>query len=99
MDSVAANSFDLPARNLKSAIQFLRRLDVPASRIASVLNETADNIRHLDSRSYEAEEKVSLPVPVGDLATVYLDDPDHWAVLRNKQQPEVYGQSKHRLDA
>lgn len=98
MQPAAFNSIALPARNLKSAIQFLRRLDVPASRIATLLGESADNIRHLDSRSYVTDEEIHLAHSVGKLAKTYLADAGHWTALRIKQRGQVYGQSKQRLE-
>jgi hypothetical protein len=62
----AVNPFDPPASRLKPAIQFLRKLDVPASRIARALGETADNIRHIDGRSYEEAPEISLPSRIAD---------------------------------
>jgi hypothetical protein len=60
------NPFDPPARLLRPAIQFLRRFDVPASRIAAPLGETPDNIRHIDSRSYESGTEISFPLRIGN---------------------------------
>lgn len=88
-----------PASKLKSAIQFLRRLDIPTSRLAALLGESADNIRHIDSRSYKTKATLPLPAGVNDLANIYLDDPEQWARLRGNQQSDLYGQSKKRLEA
>lgn len=74
-------------------------MDIPASRIASLLGETADNIRHIDSRAYTTQAAIRLPAAVDDLTKIYLDEPDHWATLRNRQHSEVYGQSRRRLEA
>jgi hypothetical protein len=62
-----ANPFDPPASQLKPAIRFLRILDIPASRIAATLGETADNIRHIDSRFDDGWSEVLLPVRISDL--------------------------------
>jgi hypothetical protein len=67
----AGNPFDPPARQLKPAIQFLRLLDVPATRIAYALGETADNIRHLDTRASEDDSEILLPASIEDLAVQY----------------------------
>jgi hypothetical protein len=61
------NVFDPPASQLRPAIRFLRKLNIPTSRIAAALGETADNIRHLDSRFDDSIPKVLLPVQISDL--------------------------------
>jgi hypothetical protein len=40
------------ARQVPQSIRYLRRLGVSATRLADIFGEAADNIRHIDSRSY-----------------------------------------------
>jgi hypothetical protein len=78
------NPFDPPASRLKPAIQFLRRLDVPASRVAHALGETADNIRHIDVRSYEEAQEISLPVSITDVFSTPRNRFDPSDISKNK---------------
>jgi hypothetical protein len=78
------NPFDPPASRLKPAIQFLRRLDVPASRVAHALGETADNIRHIDVRSYEEAQEISLPVSITDVFSTPRSRFDPSDISKNK---------------
>jgi len=59
------------------AVQFLRRLGVRATRIAYVFGDTDDNVRHIDSRSYETLASAKFdPIPLspGDLRLVRLTE-------------------------
>jgi hypothetical protein len=64
---LVAKPFDPPASQLKPAIRFLRTLNIPASKIAATLGETADNIRHIDSRFDDGWSEVLLPARISGL--------------------------------
>jgi hypothetical protein len=50
--SDASGKLRLRAHRVPKAIKLLRKLGVPATRIASAFGEDADNIRHIDIRAY-----------------------------------------------
>ncbi len=59
---------DNPGRSIRAsqisqAVQLLRKLRISAVRIAAVLEDTPDNIRHIDNRAY-AKQPVSILGPV-----------------------------------
>ena len=62
------------AHQVPASIRFLRALDVPAMRLAEIFGESADNIRHIDVRSYR--DQLTTPQPAGldrdDLALLRL---------------------------
>ena len=81
-------SSGLRARQVPQSIRFLRKLEVPATRLAGIFGETADNIRHIDNRAY-----VDTPVeahPIGfnsdDLALLRLSSEARTAQFRRKIQ-------------
>src|SRR5258707_18214 len=72
------------ARQVPASIQFLRALGVPAMRLASIFGESADNIRHIDSRAYKDELATSHPATVDrdDLALLRLSAAERKAQVR-----------------
>ena len=87
------------ARQVPASIRFLRALGVPATRLAGIFGESADNIRHIDSRSYKEEPTTSKPPVIGgdDLALLRLSPVDRRAeALRQIQGLRL--RSKQDLD-
>lgn len=87
------------ARQVPESIRFLRALGVPATRLAGLFGESADNIRHIDSRSYR--NAVPRQQPSGfdpeDLALLGLTSDER----RAQFQRNVYGlrlRTKQDLD-
>jgi hypothetical protein len=84
---------------MPQAIRFLRKLDVPATRLAGILGETADNIRHIDNRAY-ADSPVQTD-PIGfdrdDFALLQLSSEAREAQLRRNIQG-IRLRSKQDLD-
>jgi hypothetical protein len=76
------------ARQVPASIRFLRALDVPAPRLAYIFGESADNIRHIDSRSYRDERIVPQPLalPVNTLALLQLTADERTAQSRRNIQ-------------
>lgn len=63
------------ARQVPKSIRFLRALGVPATRLAGIFGDGADNIRHIDSRSYKDKPPPNPRPPVvgrDDLALLRL---------------------------
>ena len=76
------------ARQIPQAVRFLRTLGVPATRIAGILGQTADNIRHIDARAYARPSAPPAPISleVDDLKLLTLTEKQRQAqVLRNLQ--------------
>jgi hypothetical protein len=87
------------ARQVPQAIRFLRKLGVPATRLAGILGDTADNIRHIDNRAYSdtpvAAEDTSFPKD--DLAFLRLSSEAREAQFRRNIQG-IRLRSKQDLD-
>jgi len=87
------------ARQVPQSIRFLRALGVPATRLAGIFGENADNIRHIDSRSYKEEPNTPKPATFdkGDLALLRLSTDERMAeALRQIQGIRL--RSKQDLD-
>ncbi len=67
------------ASQIAQAVQLLRKLRVSAVRIAAVLEDTPDNIRHIDRRSYAGQ-------PTSILGPVQLTSEDLTLVRLNEEQ-------------
>ncbi len=52
------------AYQVPQSIRFLRSLGVPATRLAGIFGETADNIRHIDIRSYKESPSIAPPAVI-----------------------------------
>lgn len=87
------------ARQVPQSVRFLRELGVPATRLAGIFGESADNIRHIDSRSYKDEPNT--PKPSGfdkdDLALLRLS-PDERKAEALRQIQGLRLRSKQDLD-
>jgi len=87
------------ARQVPQSIRFLRRLGVPATRIAGIFGESADNIRHIDSRSYIEGTASASPAALDqdDLALLKLSPAERKAQFRRNIQG-IRLRSKQDLD-
>jgi hypothetical protein len=76
------------ARQVPESIRFLRTLGVSATRLAGIFDESADNIRHIDSRSYRDTPSVSQPeiMEADDLALLRLTSEERSAQFRRNIQ-------------
>ena len=86
------------AYQVPESIRFLRALGVPATRLAEIFGESADNIRHIDSRSKDVVHS-DLPPPLNrdDLYLLRLTVEERKAqVLRSMQGIRL--RSKQDLD-
>lgn len=87
------------ARQVPQSVRFLRTLGARATRLAGIFGDSADNIRHIDSRSYK--DKPANPKPpiidTGDLALLDLSPADRKAESKRRIQA-LRLRSKQDLD-
>jgi hypothetical protein len=75
------------ARQVPASIRLLRKLGVPGLLLAHLFRESADNIRHIDSRTYdEARAAGPIPLPFEDLALLRLTPEDRQAKVRREMR-------------
>jgi hypothetical protein len=76
------------ARQVPQSIRFLRSLGIPATQLAGIFGESADYIRHIDSRAYKATKPTSLPAfpEWDDLALLRLTDEERRKQVRRNLQ-------------
>jgi len=76
------------ARQVPQSIRYLRALGVPATRLAGIFGESADNIRHIDKRSRTDPPPHPVPSPLDrdDLALLRLTPDEREAQLRRNIQ-------------
>ena len=87
------------ARQVPQSIRFLRKLGVPTTRIAGIFGESADNIRHIDSRSYIEGPASASPTALdqNDFALLKLSPESRKAQFRRNIQG-IRLRSKQDLD-
>jgi tetratricopeptide (TPR) repeat protein len=87
------------ARQVPQSIRFLRKLKVPATRIAGIFGETADSIRHIDDRAYAKApaDPALVSFDKNDLALLRLSDEKRRAQYRRNIQG-IRLRSKQDLD-
>src|SRR6185312_1901683 len=87
------------ARQVPQSVRFLRALGVRATRLAGIFGDSADNIRHIDSRSYKEESDNPKPPVInrGDLALLRLS-PDARKAESLRQIQGIRLRSKQDLD-
>jgi len=76
------------ARQVPQSVRFLRALGVPATRLAGIFGESADNIRHIDKRSGTHHGLRPNPSPLDrvDLALLKLTPDERKAQFRRNIQ-------------
>jgi hypothetical protein len=87
------------ARQVPQSVRFLRALGVRATRLAGIFGDSADNIRHIDSRSYK-DEPANPKQPIideDDLALLRLS-PDGRKAESQRQIQGLRLRSKQDLD-
>src|SRR5436305_413760 len=87
------------ARQVPQSVRFLRALSVRATCLAGILGDSADNIRHIDGRSYKDERANPKPpyLEGDDLALLRLS-PDARKAQALRQIQGLRLRSKQDLD-
>jgi len=95
----STDQIHIRARQVPRSVRFLRALYVPATRLAGIFGESADNIRHIDSRSYKEEPNTPKPATFDreDFALLSLS-PDERMAEAIRQIQGLRLRSKQNLD-
>lgn len=84
VEQSGTDQIDIRAHQVPQSIRLLRRLGVPATRLAGIFGDTADNIRQIDSRAQKATTPQVRPVALQneDLALTRLSELERMAQRR-----------------